>query len=434
MGKYKKYHSDVKSTYALGLQNELLPKKFKKQIPNSTTSYWKENEKPERYVGGELASSIQSNLSDTKVFLDPRIHIGKEMFIQVARFYIAILNLIGKEHVFRAIVQNKDIIVQLLENLHPRFPFEKRLLLQFLNISPRQYATWLGIHLNLCEKSLAKTCFKKRPNQIALFEVEILRKYMTKKSYQYWSIGSIWGKAVKDGAIAMSRASWYKYSRKLGYSSARKPIKKRQKRGSFDAHRPNHTWHMDVSRYKTIDNVTFYIYTVVDNFSRKIISHSISKKLSAETRVKSLRQAVVNEFNVEIKNQQLDLIVDGGSENNNHTVSEFIRNCEVSIKKKIALKDVTFSNSIAEGTYKIMKSYYFRKKEIYASTISDELDFFVSDYNYRKPCHKHEYFTPNEVHIDPHILSSKPCFRASNEARLEANRNYCCKLLMASAE
>ncbi|SHF04580.1 hypothetical protein [Chryseobacterium takakiae] len=47
----------------------------------------------------------------------------------------------------------------------------------------------------------------------------------------------------------------------------------------------------------------------------------------------------------------------------------------------IALKDVTFSNSIVEGSYKIMKSYYFRSKEILSTTIYQELKFFIEDYN-----------------------------------------------------
>ena len=364
------------------------------------------------------------------MFLDPRIHLGKEVFMQVARFYIAILNLIGKQRVFASIVQNKNIVVQLLENLHPNFPFDRKLLLLFLNISPHQYSMWLGIHANACDKSLANTCFKKRPNQIALFEIEILKDYMTKKAHEFWSIGAIWGKAVKDGSVSMSSASWYKYSKKLGFSLARKPKKKKHKRGSLDVDRPNQTWHMDVSHFKTLDNVKFYIYTVVDNFSRKIVSHHVSRKLSAQIRVQSLRDAIKNEFNVKIKNQQLDLIVDGGSENNNATVGDFIKSCEISIQKKIALKDVTFSNSIIEGTYRIMKTYYFRKKEIYASNIQEELNFFVDDYNHKKPCHKHQYFTPNEVHLNPKILNSKPFLTNCNHARLEANRNYCCKLLM----
>lgn len=187
---------------------------------------------------------------------------------------------------------------------------------------------------------------------------------------------------------------------------------------------------MDISQYKTIDNVKFYIYMVVDNFSRKIVSHYMSRRLSARIRVKSLRMAIKNEFDVEIKDQSLDLIVDGGSENNNKTVANFIKSCEVFIQKKIALKDVTFSNSIVEGPYKIMKSFYFRKKEIYAKTMKYELDFFVFDYNYNKPCHKHTYFTPQEVHIDPDILETKPILPNCNQARLDANRNYCCKLVM----
>ncbi|QTE21132.1 DDE-type integrase/transposase/recombinase [Polaribacter cellanae] len=430
MGKYKKYHSDVKVTYALKLQDELLPNKFTSQIPNSTTSYWKDNEKPERYVGSEFASNIQTNLNDTKVFLDPRVHFGKEVFIQMARFYITILNLIGKERVFASIVKNKNVIVQLLENLNHNFPFEKKILLLFLNISQHRYSMWLGVHAFACDKSLANTCFKKRPNQVALFEIEVLKKYMNKKSHQFWSIGAIWGKAVKDGAISMSSASWYKYSKKLGLSEARKPKKKSRKKGSLDVDRPNHTWHMDVSQYKTMDNVKFYIYTVVDNFSRKIVSHHLSRKLSAQIRVESLRKGILNEFNIEIKGQHLDLIVDGGSENNNHTVADFIKNCEISIQKKIALKDVTFSNSIVEGPYKIMKSYYFRKKEIYADGMQKELDFFINDYNNLKPCHKHKFFTPYEVHLKPDILESKPIISNCNEARLEANRNYCCKLLL----
>jgi hypothetical protein len=35
---------------------------------------------------------------------------------------------------------------------------------------------------------------------------------------------------------------------------------------------------MDVTYYKTIDNIQYYIYTIVDNFSRKIIAYDVSKK------------------------------------------------------------------------------------------------------------------------------------------------------------
>lgn len=90
---YKKYHSDVKVCYALGIQNQLLSDTFTKQIPNTTSHYWK-NEDPDKYVGGEFASGIQNALDDTKLFLDKRLSLGRKAFIKLGRLYIAIITLI----------------------------------------------------------------------------------------------------------------------------------------------------------------------------------------------------------------------------------------------------------------------------------------------------------------------------------------------------
>lgn len=99
----------------------------------------------------------------------------------------------------------------------------------------------------------------------------------------------------------------------------------------------------------------------------------------------SHKKAIESEFDLKISSEnksQLDLIVDGGSENNNSTIQDFIKNYRVKIDKKIALKDVTFSNSVIEGTYRIMKSSYFKKKQILSTSLELELDSFVDDYNY----------------------------------------------------
>ena len=64
--------------------------------------------------------------------------------------------------------------------------------------------------------------------------------------------------------------------------------------------------------YKTIDNIQYYIYTIVGNFSRKIITYDVSRKLSANIRLESLKRAIKNEFNVSVGKSNVDLIVDGG--------------------------------------------------------------------------------------------------------------------------
>lgn len=121
-------------------------------------------------------------------------------------------------------------------------------------------------------------------------------------------------------------------------------------------------------------------------------------------------------------------LVDDGSENNNKTIHKFIQDCQVKIDKKIALKDITFSNSIVEGPYKIMKSYYFRTKQILSTTIHQELAFFIDNYNNEKPCNKHKIYAPSEVHENPELANVKQVLGNSNQKRLEENRNYCCKL------
>lgn len=201
---------------------------------------------------------------------------------------------------------------------------------------------------------------------------------------------------------------------------------------------------MDVSQYITADNVKFYIYTIVDNFSRKILACDYSKKLSAAIRVKSLRRATEEQFEVSLsgsnkvreiseKYPSLNLIVDGGSENNNKTVHDFIKDCQVNIDKKIALKDVTYSNNMVENPFKTMKSKYFRSKEIFESTFAHELHHFAQDFNSERPHYAHELYTPDEVHLNPEIKGTRPDLAEARQKRLETNRNYCCKAFKAIA-
>lgn len=296
----------------------------------------------------ELSKSIQNNLDDTKVFQDPPLHFSRKVFVQFASIYITLINLFGKENMRKLIKTNRNIFVDLIENLSEDFPINKKDLLRLLKILKGQYIFWLSDRKFACNQSLVGQCFKRRPNQISNKKISILKKYMNLSRHKTWCIHSIWGKAIRDSVVSTAESTWYRYARKLGYSEIRKPQKKPIKKGSFNTSRPNETWHMDIFQYKTLDNVTFYIYTVVDNFSRKILAWDISTKKCAKIRTETVEQAIKNEFSVDLKNQNLELIIVGGSENNYKMIAEFIKNCHFNINKKIALKDLTFSNSIVE--------------------------------------------------------------------------------------
>jgi len=163
----------------------------------------------------------------------------------------------------------------------------------------------------------------------------------------------------------VSVLSWFRDFRK------KKNRQKKRKRGSVEATRLNQIWHIDVSEFKTIDNVKFYIHSIIDNFSRKILAYTVSRDKTAKTRLASIKEAILTQFKTEILVSELDLIADGGPENDNFRIRNLIRHSKskVDIHLKIAQKDVVFSNSMIEGNFKILKQHLRKRGEIFANTI-----------------------------------------------------------------
>lgn len=428
MNNYKSYHSAVKTSYALGIQNQVLPDSFLKSIPRSTTQNWKEID-PDKFVGGEFASQIESDLEKVKTILDERVKKLTTAFYSFCRLYISIIEFIGKKNFEKIILQNKESVIDLVNNLPVKF--NRDLVCRFLQITPHQFKIWNNNRLYKCALTAIGYCRKRFPNQISQKEINTLKSLMSRKRFSTWSIASVWGYAVKKSHISMSKASWYRYCLGLGISEKRKTDKKERKRGSVQATRPNQIWHIDVTEYKTIDNVKFYIHTVLDNFSRKILAYTISRDKTAKTRLASIKEAILTQFKAEIPVSELDLIADGGPENDNFRIRNLIRHSKstVNIHLKIAQKDVIFSNSVIEGNFKILKQHLRKRGEIFANTIIKEIDFFVKDYNQVRPHYVHSIYTPDEVHENPECVNVKPVLERINKERQEANRKSCCKFL-----
>lgn len=94
----------------------------------------------------------------------------------------------------------------------------------------------------------------------------------------------------------------------------------------------------------------------------------------------------------------VDLIVDGGPENVNQIVDRFIATSGVSITKKIALKDISFSNSMIEATNEIIKYYYLYLHPVAdGAELSQTLKQTIHDFNYQRPHGKLNGLTPDEA-------------------------------------
>jgi hypothetical protein len=79
-------------------------------------------------------------------------------------------------------------------------------------------------------------------------------------------------------------------------------------------------WHTNLTYFK-VGLKKFYTYLVVDNFSKKVISHLVSDALNAKNRLKTIKEAYTK--NTDHWKRTVLLLVDGGSENNNILVDTY---------------------------------------------------------------------------------------------------------------
>lgn len=418
----------MKLCYSLGIEKQIFPEAFLDKIPKTTSHYWK-TKKAENFCGSEYEDISNCSLQELKIIADMRAKHLRKVFVSFCKFYFLVLNILGIKNFQKLLKTHRKTLLPFIEKMISD-SVNKKMILKLLKISPHQFGQWQKMKKYECKESLIWLCYKRVSRQISRKEIETMKNLLKEKKHLHWSSGSVWGKAVKDGEISMSVQSWYYYAKLLGLGKERKKFKGFRKRTSVSAKKPNEIWHMDVTRYKTTDHKMMYIYTVMDNFSRKILAWDVSENLSGQIRLNSLKSAINEQFLEKkiVKNEieKLDLIVDGGSENNNVTIHEFIKNCKVGIHKKIALKDVLFSNSLIEGNNRILKQTYLKDREITEKELPDYISKSINEYNSEKPHYVHKIYTPDEIHNSPELKNAKLLFDKLNQQRTQENQNYSC--------
>jgi len=184
----------------------------------------------------------------------------------------------------------------------------------------------------------------------------------------------------------------------------------------------------DVTIFRPLDNTRVYIYIIMDNRSRYIFTWKASLVLSAEIFIENLKEAYKRYLLPFYCGDPIDLIVDGGPENNNQKVDEFLGDINGVIKKLIAQKDILFSNSIIESVNKTLKYRHLFQYDIpdFKSTVR-HLEKAIPEYNNR-PHYAHKGLTPREVlkGIKLNKEKIKNEFQEAYKSRLEKNRNVRC--------
>lgn len=176
-----------------------------------------------------------------------------------------------------------------------------------------------------------------------------------------------------------------------------------------------------------------YIYLVVDNYSKKILTWAVDTKLCKETRLKTFKEALDVAMASYSSIPEINLIVDGGSENNNKTIDDFINSLtEVRINKEQALKTVHFSNAMAEASNRLIKCSYLNHQNINdTGELIKAMVLAVGDINSIRPHGQLKGLTPDEAYagMKPETERHREQKRLARSRRVEENRRLsCCKV------
>ena len=396
-----------------------VPDNYKKQINRSLIWKWK-NEPADKYFGSEIAAGETEMLQD--------FVMNKKVQKVICAYFRLILTLTDIVSCIRGInkilYSEKERIVDVIQKVKATIPVKKAV--KIFKISRSTYQSWLIDVKAQCFESYFQSCTRVYPNQLTKREVSEMEKLLTDKKNEFWPVNSIAYYALRKKIVIASRQTWYKYVKLLKIK--RPIIKKKIKHTGIRADAPNKIWHADITIVKTLDNCKHYIYTIIDNYSRYILSWSIEKKVSG----KILKKLLIESWNIAHKTGkklQVDLIVDGGSENHNQYVDNFIKGDNINIRKLTAQIDICYSNSMVEAFNKVLKYQYLFPKTMANGKILKRLACQAfSDYMYYRPHGSLLGLTPYEAHhgkaIDKNRYSE--LFIKAKQERIEYNRQNTC--------
>ncbi len=411
------YHTNVKFL----VQFNLLPKQILSLIPKSNISRWK-NSDFSHIFGKEFSQTINDDIQNIQELMKHKKFT--RACICLLRVKNSIITILKKTKGKIKDLEIKKIIVDTINRVKNTLTLKKAV--HYFKITIHQYYVWVQQIKTKCLETITNSCPRIYPNQLAKNEIKKMQKYFQNIAYKGWPIFSICWQAIKNGDLYVSVGTWYKYARILGFSKSLPQSRRKNYPVGIRANRIIEKIHADVTIFRPMDNTRVYIYIIMDNY---ILAWKASLKLSAEIFVENLKEVYKKYILPFSQGKSIELIVDGGSENNNDKVDLFLDDIDGAIEKLIAQKDIIFSNSIIESVNKTLKYRHLFQHDIldYHSTVR-HLEKAIPGYNTR-PHYTHKGLTPQEVSkgIQLNTEQYKKYFQQAYHNRIHENQQVRCQ-------
>jgi putative transposase len=416
-----KYDSFVVAHFIFGKEH-LLPKDFIKTIPYSTKSGWR-NEKFENYFGSHLRED-QKQFFDLYELQHSRKQLQKTLFA-ISKTWITISDLVLPS--LEKASKSKELIINQIQSLTKVLPL--KLALNIFKTSPSAYYHKCYQTKLKCIHSPLELCFKRHPLQISIKEVLNIKKLLNDNSKVTWPLASLHAHAIREKKIFISLSTFYNYCKALGIK--RKKFLPSKSSSTCVASFPNQYLHMDTTFWPLSDKTKACIVLVSDNFSRKIIGWSIDAKKSAQNVLSALEMATKE---ISIHHPELlksILISDGGSENSNTLIDDYLHGLSKPIITKLIAKlDVSFSNNSVEAINKILKKFFRHNNPQTLPAAIKCLELFIHDYCDVRPHYSLNGLTPSEAYTNTTFNEMFPDIKnlalSARKARIKANQTHNC--------
>lgn len=221
-------------------------------------------------------------------------------------------------------------------------------------------------------------------------------------SYQKLAI-----KGAEMGLFFVSASSIRKVLIENGLGEDRRTRKKRSSRTNNKPNRPedlngpNQCWCWDISYIRTdVKRFFWFLYVVLDEWSRKIISWRISGSLSQQEGLLLIDDAMISENLIDLENKKLPVIIsDRGTQMRAKNFSQMCK--DLGLQQEFSRPRTPNDNPFIEsffGTTKTLPAYpgWFLSDDI--SKVKEYFEKYIAWYNEDHYHSRIGYVTPNHKH------------------------------------
>ena len=218
--------------------------------------------------------------------------------------------------------------------------------LRLIGLSPSRLSAWRRA-MRGCDLDDESSCPSFSPQQLTAKEIARIEAMVTSPEYRHVPTGRLAVLAQRIGRVFASPSTWYRLVRERGWRRPRLRVHPDKPREGIRASSPNELWHVDTTIIRLLDGTKAYLYAVIDNFSRRILSWRVRDRFDPGATVEILVEAGAG---LDLRDGTPTLIADSGVENRNRGVDALIDSGLLT--RVLAMVDICFSNSLIEAWWR----------------------------------------------------------------------------------